>query len=778
MSVRKTHRSNHAVISFSGNLTWESGTELVEAVETAVADLYYRHIELIISSPGGDMEALRYVRDAITTTRGRIPALRVRTRVISKAASAAAVLAGIGDERFADAGAQLLYHRSRVHSAEITASQTSMMRDVLERADKDMLGWLVERALHNRPLCTTDCDAEFSDRMVLELLWPETDNAKRAKSKPRRVRRLARALGRTVGRAIRVQDDRTLVRLYRRLFETDCVISARLARTLGLIDGIGAPEEQAMGSPGSPGSPGLTVPEWRNLYPPDGAVPRKELTRHTMVLGETGSGKTASCVLPMLAAMVRAPGERLGSALIIDPKRELGPVLETLAPQRLRHITAGTAMINVMGGPRWSLDDDIAAGRWLSAAERIAHRVVSFVPSNTARVLEPHAVQSSNAEFFASEGTSFALAVLAFVLMLTSPSPSCKVNAHLGHDGLRKSLVDPDACQWIGELRKQAKATGDARGPNILALTAWALEGNLVMAQGNEGNEKDWLFARIANAILEAVGSHVSSQGRELLKRVKTYWRTMSNSGRQYHGVLGEARNVCRDFAAKSTARALYFGCEPAYLAHRENALDFARAVSAEGGGPLMLFQPARDGLDALVAMSLKALFFEAVLSDPDRVRGGDDLPLVAYIADEFHRFVTSDPLHGEQSFLDTCRSFGAFCLLASQSVASIEHALVHRGGTWAQNDAGISIMWNNTATKLIFRSTDPNTTERVGNMYPGSRDDLLRLRPLSTLRTGECYAALADGRFERQQLEPFDARTGLAMRELRHSTDELGSMP
>ena len=29
------------------------------------------------------------------------------------------------------------------------------------------------------------------------------------------------------------------------------------------------------------------------------------------------------------------------------------------------------------------------------------------------------------------------------------------------------------------------------------------------------------------------------------------------------------------------------------------------------------------------------------------------------------------------------------------------------------------------------------------------------RIRPLSTLAPGECYAALADGRFERRQLEP-----------------------
>ena len=169
------------------------------------------------------------------------------------------------------------------------------------------------------------------------------------------------------------------------------------------------------------------------------------------------------------------------------------------------------------------------------------------------------------------------------------------------------------------------------------------------------------------------------------------------------------------------------------------------------------MFQPARDGLDNLVAVALKALFFEAVLDDPDRARGGPALPLVGYVADEFHRFVTSDPLHGEQSFLDTCRSFGAFCVLACQSVASIEHALAHGGGSSDQNRAAIEILLSNTANKFVFRSTHPSTAHRVldlGPRRPG-RPGVAEVRPVSALRVGEAYVALSDGRFERRQLKP-----------------------
>ena len=127
----------------------------------------------------------------------------------------------------------------------------------------------------------------------------------------------------------------------------------------------------------------------------------------------------------------------------------------------------------------------------------------------------------------------------------------------------------------------------------------------------------------------------------------------------------------------------------------------------------------ARDGLDNRVAVALKAAFFEAVFDDPDRARAGKELPLVGYVADEFHRFITSDPLHGEQSFLDTCRSFGAFCVLAFQSVASLDHALAHGGGGYRPDESAVEILWNNTANKIIFRSTDQETSNRVDDLCP-----------------------------------------------------------
>ena len=384
-------------------------------------------------------------------------------------------------------------------------------------------------------------------------------------------------------------------------------------------------------------------------------------------------------------------------------------------------------------------------------------RVASFVRSSAARVLMNHAPGNDNTEFFCREGTSLASTVIAFVLMVTSPdAPPAE---HWLDD-------DVEAWLFLEELLERARGTPDERGSNVLALAAWALEGPLLAALDDAGivvsartasTRATWLFARIAKALLAHRGEH-PREGRDVLRRIVEYWEPIARTRGQYAGVRATASTICADFATHAIATTLYFGCEPGYLADT-NGVDFAHLVSRDAPGTLVLFQPARDGLDNLIAISLKAAFFEAVLDDPDRAQGGNDVPLVGYVADEFHRFITSDPLHGEQSFLDSCRSFGAFCVLASQSVASLEHALAHGGGSYRADESAVEILWNNTASKLVFRSTDPKTASRVNELCPyrPGLAAVVRVRPVSTLGTGECYAALADGRFERRQLAPFN---------------------
>ena len=266
-------------------------------------------------------------------------------------------------------------------------------------------------------------------------------------------------------------------------------------------------------------------------------------------------------------------------------------------------------------------------------------------------------------------------------------------------------------------------------------------------------------FGDLASAALAAWETE-PGEALDLLVRASTYWPCSAAIDRQHAGVVGVARGVCDELASPAIARALYFGVEPGYVvgADVSSTVDFERLVA--GGSPdpaIVVYQPSRDGAEALVAAALKATFFEAVLDNPDRQRGGPDLPLVAYVADDAHRFVTSD--HGEQSFLDLCRLHAAFVVLAAPSIASFEHALVQRGGTEKQNETSVSMLLVNTANKLFFRSSDVRTSDRLDGLCPRvpGLSSLVRVRPLSTLATGEVYALLADGRFERRQLQPFE---------------------
>ena len=98
--------------AFSGELTWESATELANRIDTLTMRYFYKRIELVIHSPGGLAAALEHLARAIAGWRER--GVHLRTRVVASAASAAAVLLSMGDERIAEPEARLLYHLSRV----------------------------------------------------------------------------------------------------------------------------------------------------------------------------------------------------------------------------------------------------------------------------------------------------------------------------------------------------------------------------------------------------------------------------------------------------------------------------------------------------------------------------------------------------------------------------------------------------------------------------------------------------------------------------------------
>ena len=429
----------------------------------------------------------------------------------------------------AEPGATLAFHGARVApDGGISAQGSATLSPLLRDLDETFIARLADRALE--AALEVRHDAAAADLGLLQLLWREFGRSSKPGARaPRKVRKLATAVGRYVDRAVKRRDRDALRCLYRWLLAHECTVSAPLAVSLRLIDRIGAgPVPESRGSSAA----GLGIPEWRVLYPPDGRVPREVLCRHVLATGETGSGKTASAILPVAAAMARAPLGTLASALIIDPKRELARTLRMLAPERVHEVHVDRLVLNVMAGPRWSLDEDLAARRWVSAARRSLCRLASFVPANPAKVLLRHQApdSSSNKEFFDREGTSLGVAVLAFVLMLIDPRTP-EPGDWLGDSD------DVEAYVWVEELRKRAREGG----PNLFSLAAWCLESGLLSVPESRRSlvaysngeppppGSEWIFGRLARVALERLCSE-SPEGRDLCGRILGYWGAVARS--------------------------------------------------------------------------------------------------------------------------------------------------------------------------------------------------------------------------------------------------------
>ena len=291
---------------------------------------------------------------------------------------------------------------------------------------------------------------------------------------------------------------------------------------------------------------------------------------------------------------------------------------------------------------------------------------------------------------------------------------------------------------------------------NVLAIAHRALADFFVASEITSAGARRLPARDIIKALQKGDPAEDDSGIRAIGQELR-YWDRARDASNQYAGALGEGRRCFVAFADPAPARSLFFGVE-----RMSATVDFAPDAQAEtlsSTRAVYVYQPALDDEDALIAKALKGAFFEAVLASPARRDRGGQMPLAFYVADEFHRFITSDSAHGEQNFLDRCRSYGAACVLATQSDASVRHALVLAGEP--SPDTAIRLLLTNTATKLAFRSTEGGVRDLLDGICPGEGPHrVTAIRPPSGLRPGECYASLPDGRFERRQLRQFEPPT------------------
>ena len=405
------HEHERAIVSFVAPVTESSIIDLIRTINELQKQRFYHQVELQIASPGGQVLALQYFLEALGYWKNR--GLNLTTLALTSCSSAAAVMLSLGNRRKASPTSLILYHFARIHVSEntpITRTHASHFAESLQLLDTRILSALVARAASNTPqthhLTAEDRNTLHELRIALGDQSDEQDDCAW----------LQDWLKMTMGGSGQEQEKRWTT-LYRHLCETDRPISGRLAYSLGLIDELVQPMAAAPELSPTPHR-SIRVPQWRAAYS-NGAVNVDYFKRHTLVLGETGSGKTASAILPVLAAAYHSP--EVSVALVIDPKQELGRALDMLEKsntsaephaKKIEFIVPDELKIDLMSTTAWNIDGLLSAKKYWSAAERILQRVAGLSATSAARILLGHQPMGHD-PYWEREGVRFATAVIA-----------------------------------------------------------------------------------------------------------------------------------------------------------------------------------------------------------------------------------------------------------------------------------------------------------------------------------------------------------------------------
>ena len=361
-----------------------------------------------------------------------------------------------------------------------------------------------------------------------------------------------------------------------------------------------------------------------------------------------------------------------------------------------------------MGRQVESLRSDLDAGKVLTAAKSILVRSSSLAPNDGLGTLKGKPSREQN-PYWPMAGTDMAVAVMAVTLMLMRRGQALE-SSDLAQGA---SATDGYPAQLANRFREACASAADgAPGLNAIAAAQWLL----LEAFGPEPGSETVRAMELVSRLLEVSG--LAGEEEEALRQARSFCELYEKDhAGHYMGIRGHAQNGLRDFSDPAVARRLYFGIEPWFCDSRENDLDMSRLVDGDKGPTVLVYQLSGSS-NYLCGRALKACFFEAVLDSPKRQEEGGKMPLAAYIADEFHRFVTADPKHGEQSFLDTSRSFGCVCVLACQGLSSIRH-MYAESGKWVSGEPALDILLTNTATKLFFRTSEGDSLMMLQRIAP-----------------------------------------------------------
>jgi hypothetical protein len=149
--------------------------------------------------------------------------------------------------------------------------------------------------------------------------------------------------------------------------------------------------------------------------------------------------------------------------------------------------------------------------------------------------------------------------------------------------------------------------------------------------------------------------------------------------------------------------------------------------------GAVIVFQPRPKATHDLAGAALKSLFFRCTMQRQDMTRP------VGLVYDEAQRFVTVDSETGEHAFFDRCRAYRVNALMATQSMAALQAAVgltASASGALesilVNTPTKVCFRTNDNAALQIMKGFIPADPSGMGHV--------LHARPPSSLKVGESY--------------------------------------
>lgn len=397
----------------------------------------------------------------------------------------------------------------------------------------------------------------------------------------------------------------------------------------------------------------MNTPSPNNLPLFTDQIAQDAIFRHVLALGDTGSGKTRYFLLPylerLLASHAETPEPRAG-AFILDVKGDMVGYVR----QILRRIGREEDLVVLgKGGNAWLDPFDFLHRDTRNIAEELI-QLTSMI----------RGVNGRSDDFWIENARR----------LLTAGAAFSRIR---GFGRLESLHAIDDALGELAEARNGYDDEG-ARGKSLagfVQMARWAVTSKVLSPE----------------------------EGRMLVTYLETDLRSLPD------GTWGVILNYTRSYLA-----AILDGRLSQLFTPAENRPHRFRSETVLDAGKVAVislsslhFGPMADALRTL----LKTGFQRCVLRRYDlrHFDGHNTRPIsnrpVYFVADEFAASLTSGRQDiGDPFFLSQAREFRCGCLLATQGISALLAA--------ARDDASVSNLVNNCATKLFLHNTCPETLE------------------------------------------------------------------